>query len=235
MVVRPLSGQTNPVMPVVISWAVGLAFTSTCLVAMRVSEFFTKTELISCRVLFNETWVSPNMRKYRVVLSMFSQYIIPLLITAVLYYYVLIGIRKRSVVGLSSTQKEQSIEKAKKRTVKMLIIVVTVFAITWLPVHIWHMLKFFVLNIKGSKCGSDFLYSLAYWFAVNSCCLNPFIYCAYNDTFRAEAVKWAKVMLCGYQGFDGYVNPTPAFSKTSKTSKTSQSNDSKQTNASSNV
>lgn len=210
MVVRPLGGKTRPFVPISISWTIGLVCTPTCLAAVHVSEYFTSNQAISCRILFNFSWFTDTLQQYRLVFVMFTQYIIPLAMTAILYYYVLKAIKKRSVVGNTNTLKEQVIEKAKKRTVQMLIVVVTAFVATRLPAYAWYMKQFFAMDGKDSKCGGQFLHSLACWFAISSCCINPFIYCIFNDLFRAEAVRHASVLLCGYEGFDKYIYRTQA-------------------------
>lgn len=96
LIVHPLtsSNATKIRIYLSISWLVGILFTSTCTFSMRVSEYFTPTDLISCRVLFRVETV-PWFRKMRVVLLIVTQYFVPLAAVAVFYTLIALKIRNR--------------------------------------------------------------------------------------------------------------------------------------------
>nr|XP_054773109.1 substance-P receptor-like [Lytechinus pictus] len=69
---------------------------------------------------------------------------------------------------------------AKRKIVKMIVIVVAVFAICWLPLHAYHFmtyLNFDALTVKGSR----HIYITIWLIAMSSSMYNPFIYCWLND------------------------------------------------------
>ena len=192
LVLHPLKPRIKWVWPVAITWLLGMLFTSTTLASMRVSEYFSPTQgLIGCRVIFAHD-VSFILRKIRVLLVMSTQYIIPLGITAFLYGMVMYTIWKRETVGSVTQDKKQSLDKHKRKTIKMLIVVVVLFALAWLPTHIMHFLKFYtnIIPLEKGKCNSSTFYTLCYWLGISSCSYNVFIYCYFNSDFRLEAIRY---------------------------------------------
>lgn len=81
-------------------------------------------------------------------------------------------------------------KKSRKKTIKMLAIVLAVFAICWLPLNIFH------LRLDFSTDGDLFdtnIFFLCHWFAMSSVCYNPFIYFWLNRHYR-EGIK--QILLC---------------------------------------
>lgn len=73
----------------------------------------------------------------------------------------------------------------------MMIAVVVVFALSWLPIHIYHLLNFFgIKSYKAGKCNAQTFYLFFWWFGISSCFYNPFIYFWMDPEFRNE---WLKV------------------------------------------
>lgn len=156
--------------------------------------------LIGCRVLF-ETSTTYELRRMRVVLVMLTQYVIPLAVTGYLYGMVMYTIWKREKVGTVSTNKKESLDETKKRTIKMLIIVVVLFSLAWFPTHLMHFLKFYTniipVHLTKYKCNASTFYMLCYWLGISSCAYNPFIYCYFNADFKFEAIRyWNAIFPC---------------------------------------
>ncbi|KFD48005.1 hypothetical protein M514_11133 [Trichuris suis] len=82
--------------------------------------------------------------------------------------------------------------RAKRKIVKMLTVVGTLFMICWLPYHIYFT---FLMHIFAEM---DFLvaqhvYMGMYWLAMSSTVVNPIVYCWMNSRFRAGfmyAFRW---------------------------------------------
>lgn len=147
---------------------------------------------MGCRIAFlHPALKTLTFRKVRIALLILTQYLIPLIITAILYYKILQIIKQNSKESLTQLNQKQIMFqiKSKKRIVIMLIIIVLAFAIAWLPVHIIHFINFFVYPILNSKCNSSTIYILAYWLGVSSICLNPLIYYWSNSIFRDELMN----------------------------------------------
>ncbi|KAJ6644191.1 Substance-K receptor [Pseudolycoriella hygida] len=192
----PFAPGTNPKWYIAISWIVGLAYIAICVFDVRVSEFFTPNVLISCRVLFQiDSLKKSPMRTVRAVLLMVFQFIVPLAITGVMYTWLVIKLRQKRIVGEPTDEKIARKERSNRNLTIMLMFTVIAFAVSWIPVHVWHFVMFFQIKLSGGECNSPITYSLFYWFAVSSCAWNPFIYCWRGTKFRGallQMVPWHK-------------------------------------------
>lgn len=134
---------------IAISWIIGIMYITICTFNVRVSEFFTPTELISCKVLFRVELLSkPYVRQIRAVLLMVLQFFIPLGITTVMYTWLLIQFRNQKIVGEPTDEKIARKRKTNRNLTIMLMLTVIAFAVSWLPVHIWHFVMFFQIKLK---------------------------------------------------------------------------------------
>ncbi|XP_054164832.1 G-protein coupled receptor 83-like [Oppia nitens] len=121
-----------------------------------------------------------------------TQYLIPLGITIWLYYRIgrVIAAQGR-LAGQSTDQRKRQQSDARKRRIAMLILVVTVFAICWLPLNLYHLLVDFELISRHYN-----IFLVCHWFAMSSVCYNPFIYCYLNSSFKNGAKKFYQFILC---------------------------------------
>lgn len=133
---------------IAISWIVGLMYITICTFDVRVSEFFTPTKLISCKVLFQIEYLKKSMRTIRASLLMVLQFFVPLGITTVMYIWLVIRLRNQQIVGESTDEKIARKERSNRNLTIMLMFTVIAFAVSWLPVHIWHLVMFFQIKLK---------------------------------------------------------------------------------------
>ncbi|XP_071503524.1 tachykinin-like peptides receptor 99D [Diadema antillarum] len=82
---------------------------------------------------------------------------------------------------------------AKRKIVKMIVIVVAVFAICWLPLHSYHFLPYLNVQSVAKVKGARHIYIALWLVAMSSSMYNPFIYCWLNDRFR---YGFKRVFLC---------------------------------------
>lgn len=145
----PFAPKTHPKWYIAISWIVGITYITICTFNVRVSEFFTPTELISCKVLFQIGILNkPAMRTIRAVLLMVLQFVIPLSITSVMYIWLWIQLRNHQIVGELTDEKIARKRKSNRNLTIMLMFTVIAFAVSWLPVHIWHLVMFFQIKLR---------------------------------------------------------------------------------------
>lgn len=105
-------------------------------------------------------------------------------------------ISKRVCIGETTLEQAQTHLNAKRKTIKMLMFVVAVFAICWLPYHVMFMLEdFFDINFTLS-----FQYAIK-WLAMSSICYNPFIYFWLNNGYRQGILN--ALTCCGCTGTVG--------------------------------
>ncbi|CAL1289159.1 unnamed protein product [Larinioides sclopetarius] len=76
------------------------------------------------------------------------------------------------------------------QTIKMLVVVVILFALCWLPLNTFNLLREFnpTAFIHKSVTHST-IFFICHWLAMSSVCYNPFIYCWLNDHFRTGALS----------------------------------------------
>ncbi|XP_016074802.1 PREDICTED: prolactin-releasing peptide receptor-like [Miniopterus natalensis] len=115
-------------------------------------------------------------------------YLLPLLVILLSYVRVSVKLRNRVVPG-SGTQRKADWDRARRsRTFCLLVVVVMVFAICWLPLHVFNLLR----DLDPSAIDPyafGLVQLLCHWLAMNSVCYNPFIYVWLHDSFRKELPK----------------------------------------------
>ncbi|XP_056635035.1 tachykinin-like peptides receptor 99D [Diorhabda sublineata] len=150
------------------------------------------TGRISCYMLWpdGDTIQSKLEYFYNISFSVFT-YVIP--IGAMIFTYSQIAVElwwSKSIGEVTNRQKE--IITNKRKVVKMMIVVVTIFAVCWLPYQIYFLLTFYYPSITFASYIQE-LYLFIYWLAMSNSMYNPIIYCWMNARFR-EGFK--KVFSC---------------------------------------
>ncbi|CAG2161942.1 unnamed protein product [Oppiella nova] len=121
-----------------------------------------------------------------------TQYFVPLSVTLWLYIQIGIIVAKQGMLaGQLNDDRRRHQSDARKRRIVMLALVVTAFAICWLPLNMYHLLCDFGLTRRNFK-----VFILCHWFAMSSVCYNPFIYCYLNQNFKNAAKKCYQFMSC---------------------------------------
>lgn len=125
--------------------------------------------------------------KYLDLATFLLLYLLPLLIITITYTRLAKKLWLRNAIGDITTQQYITHHKNKKKSIKMLMLVVVVFAVCWFPLNCYVVL----ISSLGIKTKNS-LYFTLHWFAMSSTCYNPFIYCWLNESFRSEL----KSLLC---------------------------------------
>ncbi|KAF2367701.1 G protein-coupled receptor rhodopsin-like [Trinorchestia longiramus] len=73
--------------------------------------------------------------------------------------------------------------RAKRKVVKMMIVVVTMFGVCWLPYHLYFIIVDKFPEITTYR-HTQTIYLFIYWLAMSNSMYNPIIYCWLNDKFR---------------------------------------------------
>ncbi|XP_002732494.2 neuromedin-K receptor-like [Saccoglossus kowalevskii] len=109
-------------------------------------------------------------------------YFLPLAAMGVSYGIVGVKLWGSHAPGESSSRHKEQL-KAKRKVVKMMVIVVLLFGICWIPVHIYFLLgRHHSYLYKYEHIQEIFLF--LYWVAMSNSMYNPLIYCWMNDKFR---------------------------------------------------
>ncbi|KAJ1197146.1 hypothetical protein NDU88_001008 [Pleurodeles waltl] len=147
---------------------------------MSVFFIFSETTVRSlCTPDFPEP--SKLFWKYLDLCTFLLLYLLPLVIITIAYTRLAKKLWMRNAIGDITTEQFITHRKNKKKSIKMLVLVVVVFAVCWFPLNCYVLLVS-SLNIQTKNA----LYFALHWFAMSSTCYNPFIYCWLNESFRLE-------------------------------------------------
>ncbi|KAM6984891.1 tachykinin receptor 1b [Aplochiton taeniatus] len=131
-------------------------------------------------------------------------YVLPLCIMGYAYLVVGVTLWASEIPGDSSDRyREQLI--AKRKVVKMMMVVVCTFAVCWLPYHVYFLLHQFFPELFEQRYIQQ-VYLAIMWLAMSSTMYNPIIYCCLNDRFRAgfqQVFCWCPCVPAGsYEGLE---------------------------------
>lgn len=108
-------------------------------------------------------------------------YVVPLMVIVVTYSHLGKRLWLQNAIGDASARQLMAHYQKRKKSIRMLILIVLVFAVCWFP------LNFYVVLISNAGVENDsVLFYAFHWFAMSSTCYNPFIYCWLNRSFRAK-------------------------------------------------
>ncbi|NXI79591.1 NK1R protein, partial [Rhipidura dahli] len=131
-------------------------------------------------------------------------YLLPLLVMGCAYGAVGHTLWASGIPGDSSDHYHEQLS-AKRKVVKMLVLVVCTFALCWLPYHVYFTLQY--LRPQWYLQSSiQQVYLAVMWLAMSSTMYNPIIYCCLNDRFRLgfkHAFRWCPWLSSGdYEGLE---------------------------------
>ncbi|XP_047500846.1 tachykinin-like peptides receptor 99D isoform X1 [Penaeus chinensis] len=116
------------------------------------------------------------------VILMVLTYIVPLLCMGYTYARIGMTLWGSRTIGEQTPRQMESI-RSKRKVVKMMIVVVTIFAVCWLPYHVYFILS----NVMPEIAFWSYIqetYLAIYWLAMSNSMYNPMIYCWLNSRFR---------------------------------------------------
>jgi tachykinin-like receptor len=116
------------------------------------------------------------------IVFMILTYFLP--IGSMSYTYARVGLELWGSQSIGEcTQRQLENIKSKRRVVKMMIVVVSIFAVCWLPFHMYFILTSFMPQITNADYIQE-VYLAFYWLAMSNSMYNPIIYCWMNSRFR---------------------------------------------------
>ncbi|KAH9416212.1 Neuropeptide FF receptor 2 [Dermatophagoides pteronyssinus] len=168
-------------------------------------------EKISASFICGDQWPSTGMANaHFLIVNLGLQYLIPLSIIALFYILILKKIAERKLPKLArhlpsnikdgNRQSSLVIERSKVKVFKMLIVLVLLFALSWLPLYV----IFFILKI-GPQIDEQSIFMqilqdsvpIAQWLGASNSCVNPILYFFFNAKFRSYyRTTWLKTFNC---------------------------------------
>ncbi|XP_070545113.1 prolactin-releasing peptide receptor-like [Ptychodera flava] len=144
-----------------------------------------------------------------------TTYFVPLVVLLYTYSRIAIKLWGRRMPGNADTSRDKSHANSKKKIIKMLIVVVFMFALCWLPLHIFNLIvkfhPYFYIDhdpkyqdtLRKINCG-------VLWLAMSNSFMNPLIYSFFNDVFRADM----KGIFCHCNRYEQRKRTTAFFTST---------------------
>uniref|UniRef100_A0A8C4UHK1 Substance-K receptor n=1 Tax=Falco tinnunculus TaxID=100819 RepID=A0A8C4UHK1_FALTI len=170
---RLSAGSTRVIIGMIWLVAFGLAFPQ-CFYA----EIMTDNGTTKCIVVWPDDVGSKHQYHIAVIVLI---YLLPLMVMFVAYSIIGITLWSSAVPGnhLNSVRYEHQLN-AKKKFVKTMVVVVIIFAVCWLPYHIYFILGSFKEDIYQQKYIQQ-VYLAVFLLAMSSTMYNPIIYCCLNQ------------------------------------------------------
>ncbi|XP_077999659.1 tachykinin-like peptides receptor 86C [Glandiceps talaboti] len=145
-------------------------------------------------VYFCTERLDPQTARGYEVFILIITYVIPLCLLS--YTYLNIGkqLWGRKIPGYVDKDRDLAHIKSKRKTVKMLVIIVLMFALCWLPLHIINVvMKFYPELYENADVRTQdtmrILHGCFLWLACANSFVNPLVYVFVNDNFRNDLQK----------------------------------------------
>ena len=107
-----------------------------------------------------------NLRLILTLVTFVTQYIIPLSCAGIIYTRIAFTILSQGRVGEATEDRVRQMTGQKRRRIVMLILVVTIFALCWLPFNVYYLL----LDFRFIKQSNFIVFLLCHWLAMSSVC-----------------------------------------------------------------
>uniref|UniRef100_A0A3B3UDW8 Neuromedin-K receptor n=1 Tax=Poecilia latipinna TaxID=48699 RepID=A0A3B3UDW8_9TELE len=137
--------------------------------------YFSTTRTLPGRTFCYVAW-------YHIIVTVLV-YVLPLAVMGITYTVIGVSLWGSEIPGDSSENYHAQL-RAKRKVVKMMIIVVVTFALCWLPYHLYFIATGLDKRLIKWKYIQQ-IYLSVLWLAMSSTMYNPIIYCCLNSRFRA--------------------------------------------------
>uniref|UniRef100_A0A3P8XHG4 Neuromedin-K receptor n=1 Tax=Esox lucius TaxID=8010 RepID=A0A3P8XHG4_ESOLU len=167
--------------------------------------FYSTVRTLPRRTICYVAWPRPSDDSfmYHIIVTVLV-YVLPLVVMAITYTVVGVTLWGGKIPGEASDHYHSQLT-AKRKVVKMMIIVVVTFALCWLPYHIYFIATGLNKSLNRWKSIQQ-VYLSVLWLAMSSTMYNPIIYCCLNSRFRAgfkRAFRWCPgVRVSSYDELD---------------------------------
>ncbi|KAJ8318664.1 hypothetical protein KUTeg_003755 [Tegillarca granosa] len=142
-------------------------------------------------------WSNRSLEYTYGVVVLLLQYFIPLFILIVCYGRIIIAMWIQKPPGEAVTARDQRMSQSKRKIIKMLVMVVVIYAFCWMPLNVINIAGIINPSIYNAK-GMNYVWMATHWLAMSNCMYNPFIYCWLNSKFRDGFTSVLKCFTCGY-------------------------------------
>ncbi|XP_066957239.1 neuropeptide SIFamide receptor-like [Macrobrachium rosenbergii] len=168
---------------IVVIWVFSLTITLPWAIVFKL-EPIPETDLQVC----TEKW--PDDRSgdlYFVVANLVMCYLLPLTAISICYVLIWRKVWRRKLPGERQDEGVAlMIHRSKIKVIKMLVVVVILFALSWLPLYvIFARHKLGVVPTETETSIIHVLAPIAQWLGASNSCINPILYAYFNMKFRS--------------------------------------------------
>ncbi|XP_069125753.1 RYamide receptor-like [Argopecten irradians] len=142
-----------------------------------------------------EKWSDDYIRGIYGVCIMMLQYFIPLIFMVFTYVHIGIIIWIKRTPGEAFNQRDERQASSKRKTIKMIIVVVIAYLLSWLPLHVITVVGDLDQSIFNSQC-VHMLWLISHWLAFSNSGVNPVIYYWMNSKFRQNVLYCLRLPCC---------------------------------------
>ncbi|MBN3284682.1 GPR83 protein, partial [Polyodon spathula] len=178
---KPRMSSIKGVICIVIIWVLATCFSLPHAIYQRLFRFQFGNKKVRMVCLHSFPQPADLFWKYLDLATFVLLYVLPLFAISVAYIVVAKKLWMRNAIGDITMEQYYAHQRKKKMTLKMLMLVVVVFAVCWFPLNCYVVL----ISSKAINTNNA-LYFAFHWLAMSSTCYNPFIYCWLNESFRLE-------------------------------------------------
>ncbi|XP_049794579.1 neuromedin-K receptor-like [Schistocerca nitens] len=181
-ILSPLSGRPSKVLARLVVgaiWAVGALLAAPMAAALGVSLLRVQGAAAPVPFCHNVRLSERAMLAYRLLLVAL-QYATPLCVITAVYARMALRLWGQRAPGNAQDTRDAALVRNKKKVIKMLVIVVALFALCWLPLQTYNLLQDIYPQINGYHY-INIIWFCCDWLAMSNSCYNPFVYGIYNQ------------------------------------------------------
>lgn len=174
---------------IAIVWLIGFAISLPEYLMFTVEPFpYNNGIYYECRQIWPD-----EITKHYTICIFFITFVIPLLLLCYLYSRICMKIWKHQMPGNADVIRDYNQQIVRVKVIRMLAVVVIVFAVFWLPLQTFSLIMWLYPEIREgfvykSTPFNIFVatYFVCHWLSMAHSCLNPLIYCFMNDNFKSD-------------------------------------------------
>ncbi|XP_030374278.1 tachykinin-like peptides receptor 86C [Scaptodrosophila lebanonensis] len=200
----------------VLIWALSCVLSAPCLLysSTMTKRYYNGKSRTVCFMMWPDGRYPTSITDYVYnLIILVLTYGIPMIVMLVCYTLmgrVLWGSRS---IG-ENTERQMESMKSKRKVVRMFIAIVSIFAICWLPYHMFFIYAYHNNQVASTKYVQH-MYLGFYWLAMSNAMVNPIIYYWMNKRFR---VYFQSIICCCCASFKRHKFDSPKSRLTNKNS-----------------
>ncbi|XP_070545492.1 RYamide receptor-like [Ptychodera flava] len=143
-------------------------------------------------IICDEWWPQQKIGIAYELFIMIITYVIPLCALGLTYFLVGRRLWGRNLPGNAHRNRDMTNSRSKQKVIKMLAIIVCLFAFCWLPLNTLNVLGRFDVHVDKKVI----IYFCCHWLAMANSFINPIVYGFLNDSFRTDLRRF--LTSCSY-------------------------------------